>query len=87
MQRGARSFFRRSACMQRGAGFAFVHVPFGALCWAQRGHQKRDKASACLRIFNMKGTLGAATKWIPKTNKCRTCLENMFFCAIALGAL
>ena len=51
MQRGARSFFRRSAPMQRGACFCFFLAPFGALCWAQRGCQKRYKASVFLLIF------------------------------------
>jgi len=79
MQRGARSFFRRSAPMQRGTSFAFYHDPCGALCWAQRRREKRYKTNAFCLIFNMKGTLGAATKWIPKSNIHRICLENECF--------
>ena len=32
--------------MQRGAHFAILDVPCGALCWAQRGRQKRYKSNA-----------------------------------------
>ena len=38
--------------MQRGARFAFFRVPFGALCWAQRGRQKHCKTTAFLLILN-----------------------------------
>ena len=65
--------------MQRGASFAFCHVPFGALCWAHRGREKRYKTIVCLLIVNMKGTLGAATKWIPKIRIRRICAENECF--------
>ncbi len=68
MQRGARFFFRRSAPMQRGAHFATFDVPGGAPCWAQRARQKRYEINDLLMIFHMKGTLGAATKCIPKIN-------------------
>ena len=65
--------------MQRGARFAIFDVPFGAPCWAQRGRQRRYKINAFLFIFKMKGTLGAATKWIPKSNMCKICPENECF--------
>ena len=79
MQRGARFFFRRSAPMQRGAHFAIFDVPCGAPCWAQRGRQKRYKNNVFLLIFQMKGTLGAATKCIPKSKICKICPENECF--------
>ena len=79
MQRGARFCFRRSAPMQRGAHFAIFDVPFGAPCWAQRGRQKRYKINVFLLIFQMKGTLGAATKCIPKSKICKICPENECF--------
>ena len=80
MQRGARFFFfRRSAPMQRGAHFAIFDVPCGTACWAQRGRQKRYKINAFLLIFQKKGTLGAATKCIPKSNICKICSENDCF--------
>ena len=75
-------FLRRSAPMQRGAHFAIFDVPCGAPCWAQRGRQKRYKSNAFLMIFQMKGTLGAATKWIPKSNKCKISPENK--CSVRL---
>ena len=53
--------------MQRGARFAIFDVLLGAPCWAQRGRQRRYKINVFLLIFKMKGTLGAATKWIPKS--------------------
>ena len=65
--------------MQRGARFAIFDVPFGAPCWAQRGRQKRYEINVCLLIFKMKGTLGAATKWIPKSSMCKICPENECF--------
>ena len=68
MQRGARFFFRRSAPMQRDAHFAIFDVPGGAPCWAQRARQKHYEINVFLLILHMKGTLGAATKCIPKIN-------------------
>ena len=68
MQRGARFFYRRSAPMQRDAHFAIFDVPGGAPCWAQRARQKHYEINVFLLIFHMKGTLGAATKCIPKIN-------------------
>ena len=65
--------------MQRGARFAFFDVPFGAPCWAQQGRQKRYKNSAFLLIIQMKGTLGAATKCIPKSKVCKISPENECF--------
>ena len=72
-------FFRRSAPMQRGARFVIFDVPFGAPCWAQRGRQKRYKINAFLMIFQMSGTLGAATKCIPKSKNSKICKENKCF--------
>lgn len=72
-------FFRRSAPMQRGAHFAIFDVPCGAPCWAQQGRQKRYKNNAFLTIFQMKGTLGAATKCIPKSKVCKISPENECF--------
>ena len=54
--------------MQRGAHFGIFDVPCGAPCWAQRARQKRYEISDFLLIFQMKGTLGAVTKCIPKIN-------------------
>ena len=48
--------------------FAIFDVPGGAPCWAQRARQKRYEMNGLLMIFHMKGTLGAATKYIPKIN-------------------
>ena len=52
--------------MQRGARFAFFCVPFGALCWAQRGCQKRYKTNAFFAYFEHgsqnKGALEADAK-------------------------
>ena len=72
-------FFRRSAPMQRGAPFAIFDVPCGAPCWAQQGRQKSYRTSAFLMIFQMKGTLGAATKCIPKSKVCKISSENECF--------
>ena len=65
--------------MQRGAHFAILDVPCGALCWAQRGRQKRYKSNAFFMIVQMKGTLGAATKCIPKSKVCKISSENKCF--------
>ena len=65
--------------MQRGAHFAIFDVPCGAPCWAQRGRQKRYEINVCLMIFQMKGTLGAATKCIPKIKISKICKENECF--------
>ena len=65
--------------MQRGAHFAIFGVPCGAPCWAQRGRQKRYEINAFLMIFQMKGTLGAATKCIPKIKISKICKENECF--------
>ena len=65
--------------MQRGAHFAIFDVPCGAPCWAQQGRQKRYKNNAFLTIFQMKGTLGAATKCIPKSKVCKISSENECF--------
>ena len=62
--------------MQRGAHFAVFDVPCGAPCWAQQGRQKRYKNKVVLTIFQMKGTLGAATKSIPKSKVCKISPEN-----------
>ena len=79
MQRGARFFFRRSAPMQRGAHSATFDVPGGAPCWAQRARQKRYENNDLLMIFHMKGTLGAATKCIPKINISKIRSEKQCF--------
>ena len=80
MQRGARFFVRRSAPMQRDTHFAILDVPCGAPCWAQRGRQKRYKSNDFFFIvFQMKGTLGAATKCIPKSKHCKIGPENECF--------
>ena len=79
MQRGTRFCFRRSAPLQRDTRFAFFAVPFGARCWTQQGRQKRCKINAFLHIFKMKGTLGAATKWMPKSKIYKICPENECF--------
>ena len=79
MQRGARFFFRRSAPMQRDAHFAIFDVPGGAPCWAQRARQKHYEINYLLMIFHMKGTLGAATKCIPKINISKIRSEKQCF--------
>ena len=71
MQRGARFVLRRSAPMQRGAIFSILYGTSRAPCYAQTGHPKRYKINVFLLILKMKGTLGAATKWIPKINNCK----------------
>ena len=65
--------------MQRGAHFTIFDVPCGAPCWAQRARQKRYEINAFLLIFQMKGTLGAATKCIPKINISKIRPENECF--------
>ena len=65
--------------MQHGARFAIFDVPCGAPCWAQRGRQKTYEIMCFLLIFQMKGTLGAATKRIPKINIRKACPENECF--------
>ena len=65
--------------MQRGAHFAIFDVPCDAPCWAQRARQKRCEINAFLMIFQMKGTLGAATKCIPKINISKIRPENECF--------
>ena len=79
MQRGARSFFHRSITMQRGTRFAIFVIPFGAPSWAQRGRRKHYKTNMFLIIFKMKGTPGAAIKWIPQNKNCKICPENQCF--------
>ena len=59
--------------------FHFFYVPFGALCWVHRGRQKRYKINVCFLIFKMTGTLGAVTKFIPKSKICKICIENKCF--------
>ena len=49
------------------------------------GVQNIYKTNAKLHILKMKGTPGAATKWIPKNKKCKT--NYKIVGAIALGAL
>jgi len=68
--------------MQRGAHFVIFDVPCGAPCWAQRARQKRYEINYLLMIFQMKGTLGAATKCIPKSKKCKISAENK--CSVRL---
>jgi len=68
-------FFRRSALVQHGADFAILYVPCGAPCWAQQGRQKHYKNNVLLLIFQMKGTLGAATKYIPTSKIDQICSE------------
>ena len=75
-------FFRRSAPVQRGAHFVIFDVPCDAPCWAQRAHQKRYEITDFLMIFHMKGTLGAATKCIPKSKNCKMSPENK--CSVRL---
>ena len=48
-------------------------------CWAQRARQKRYEMNGFLMIFHMKGTLGAATKCIPKINISKTRPEKQCF--------
>ena len=82
MQRETRCSFLRSVLMQRGAHFATFDVPGGAPCWAQRARQKRYEMNGFLMIFHMKGTLGAATKCIPKSKNCKISPENK--CSVRL---
>ena len=72
--------------MQRGARFAIFVIPFGAPSCAQRGRRKHYQTNVFLMIFKMKGTPGAAIKWIPQKKKCKIYPEKKFF-ASALGAL
>ena len=65
--------------MHRGTRFAIFDVPFGAPCWAQQGRQKRYQISDLLLMFKMNGTLGAATKCIPKIKISKICQENECF--------
>ena len=85
MQRGARFVLRRSAPMQRGAHFSLLHVPSRAPCYAQAGRPKHYKTTAFLLILKMKGTLGAATKWIPKSKNCKMYWENDGFSQMPWG--
>ena len=85
MQRGARFVLHRSAPMQRGAHFSILHVPSRAPCCAQAGHPKRYKINDLLLILKMKGTLGAATKWIPKIKNCKIYQENDCFSQMPWG--
>ena len=65
--------------MQRGAHFLILDVPFRAPCWAQARRPKHCKINAFLLILKMKGAPGAATKWNPKTEKCKIYQENECF--------
>ena len=87
MQRGVRFVLHRSAPMQRGAHFSILDIPFRAPCWAQARRPKRFKINAFLLILKTKGAPGAATKWSPKSKKCKIYRENECFFANALGAL
>ena len=76
MQRGARPVFCRSVPMQRGARFLI----FGERSMVQHGVDEGVKhiykTNAIMRIFKVKCTPGAATKWIPKNTICKKTLEN-----------
>ena len=59
--------------------FCNFDVPCDAPCWAQRARQKRCEINAFLMIFQMKGTLGAATTWIRKSKQIKINRKNKCF--------
>ena len=69
MQRGARSFFCRSAPMQRGTHFLISDFPFGVLWWAQRGRRKCYKTFAFFIHFQHEGHTGGDRHMDPEKQK------------------
>ena len=76
MQRGARSVFCRSVLMQRGARFLFFGYRSMVQHGLNEGVKNIYKTNVILYIFKVKGTPGAATKWMPMSEICKKTYEN-----------
>ena len=76
MQRGARSVFCRSVPMQRGARFLIFRDRSMAQHGVYEGVKNIYKTNVILYIFKVKGTPGAATKWMPMSEICKKTYEN-----------